>query len=84
MIKIGRDHSANVKCWRDGHMALRWCAADMLEATKRFRRVNGFTARWPRSYHRAANEVPRSAGHLTRTVWPSCPGMNSMSRAHHA
>ncbi|HLZ38768.1 MAG TPA: IS256 family transposase, partial [Mycobacteriales bacterium] len=26
---------------RDGKMALRWCAAGMLEAGKQFRRVNG-------------------------------------------
>ena len=42
MIEICRDHSANVKRWRDGQMALRWCAAGMLEATKQFRKVNGF------------------------------------------
>ena len=42
MIEICRDHSTNVKRWRDGHMALRWCAAGMLEASKQFRRVNGF------------------------------------------
>jgi hypothetical protein len=42
MIEICRDHSTNVKRWRDGQMALRWCAAGMLEATKQFRRVNGF------------------------------------------
>jgi len=42
MIEICRDHSANVKRWRDGEMALRWCAAGMLEAAKQFRRVNGF------------------------------------------
>jgi len=41
MIEICRDHSANVKRWRDGHMALRWCAAGMGEAAKQFRRVNG-------------------------------------------
>ena len=41
MIEICRDHSANVKRWRDGTMALRWCAAGMLEAKKQFRRVNG-------------------------------------------
>jgi putative transposase len=41
MIGICRDHSANVKRWRDGQMALRWCAAGMLEAGKQFRRVNG-------------------------------------------
>jgi transposase-like protein len=42
MIEICRDHSTNVKRWRDGQMALRWCAAGMLEAAKQFRRVNGF------------------------------------------
>ncbi|WP_408609706.1 IS256 family transposase [Geodermatophilus chilensis] len=41
MISICRDHSRNVKRWRDGQMALRWCAAGMLEAGKQFRRVNG-------------------------------------------
>jgi len=41
MIGICRDHSANVKRWRDGQMALRWCAAGMVEAGKQFRRVNG-------------------------------------------
>ena len=42
MIEICRDHSANVKRWRDGQMALRWCAAGMVEAEKQFRKVNGF------------------------------------------
>ncbi len=42
MIEICRDHSANVKRWRDGTMVLRWCAAGMTEAVKQFRRVNGF------------------------------------------
>ncbi len=41
MIEICRDHSANVKRWRDGQMALRWCAAGMTEAATQFRRVNG-------------------------------------------
>ncbi len=41
MISICRDRSANVKRWRDGQMALRWCAAGMVEAGKQFRRVNG-------------------------------------------
>jgi putative transposase len=41
MISICRDHCANVKCWRNGQMALRWCAAGMVEATAQFRRVNG-------------------------------------------
>jgi putative transposase len=42
MIEICRDHSTNVKRWRDGEMALRWCAAGMREAAKQFRRVNGY------------------------------------------
>jgi len=32
MIEICREHSKNVKRWRDGTMALRWCAAGILEA----------------------------------------------------
>ena len=41
MISICRDHARNVKRWKDGKMALRWCAAGMVEASKQFRRVNG-------------------------------------------
>lgn len=42
MIEICREHARNVKRWRDGKMAERWCAAGMLEAKKQFRRVNGY------------------------------------------
>jgi len=38
---ICRNHSSNVKNWQNGNMALRWCAAGMVEAGKQFRRVNG-------------------------------------------
>jgi putative transposase len=41
MISISRDHARNVKRWRDWQMALRWCAAGMVEASQQFRRVNG-------------------------------------------
>ncbi|MBK8459515.1 MAG: IS256 family transposase [Micropruina sp.] len=41
MISICRDHAKSVKRWRDGQMALRWCAAGMVEASGQFRRVNG-------------------------------------------
>ena len=41
MISICRSKSGNVKRWRDGKMALRWCAAGMVEAGRQFRRVNG-------------------------------------------
>jgi putative transposase len=42
MISICREHASNVKRWQDGQMALRWCAAGMVEAGKQFRRVNGY------------------------------------------
>ena len=41
MISICRTHASNVKRWRHRQMALRWCAAGMVEAGKQFRRVNG-------------------------------------------
>ena len=41
MISIARAHSTNVKHWQNGNMALRWCAAGIVEAGKQFRRVNG-------------------------------------------
>ena len=41
MISVCREHASNVKRWRDGQMALRWCAAGMVEAGKQFRRVKG-------------------------------------------
>jgi len=42
MISIARDHSRNVTNWQSGNMALRWCAAGMVEAEGQFRRVNGY------------------------------------------
>jgi hypothetical protein len=41
MIEICREYSKNIKRWRDGTMALRWCPAGMLQADYQFRRVNG-------------------------------------------
>jgi len=41
MISICREHAKNVKHWRDGRMAMRWCAVGMIEAARQFRRVNG-------------------------------------------
>ena len=34
MIGICPEHAKSVKRWRDGQMALRWCAAGMLEVAK--------------------------------------------------
>ena len=42
MISIGRTTMRNVKRWRDGKMIERWTAAGMLEAEKRFYRVQGY------------------------------------------
>ena len=41
MISICRNHSADAKNWQSEDLALRWCAAGLLEAGKQFRRVNG-------------------------------------------
>jgi transposase-like protein len=43
MISIVRTTQRNVKRWRDGEMALRWTAAGMLEAERKFRRVIGYS-----------------------------------------
>ena len=65
MIEICRDHSTNVKRWRDGQMALRWCAAGMVEATKQFRKVNGFL-HLPLLLKVLDAEVARYNGHTAR------------------
>jgi putative transposase len=63
MIEICRDHGSNVKRWRDGQMALRWCAAGMNEAAKQFRRVNGYL-------HLAALRIALDH-HFDKTVTPA-------------
>ena len=47
MISVCREHAANVKRWRDGQMALRWCAAGMVEAGKQFA-ASTVTCTYPR------------------------------------
>ena len=42
MISIARDVTGNVKRWRNGKMVVRWMAAGLLDAKKRFRRVKGY------------------------------------------
>jgi hypothetical protein len=39
---VVRDVDRNVKRWRSGKMVERWTAAGMLEAEKRFPRINGY------------------------------------------
>ncbi len=50
--------------WRNGQMALRWCAAGMGEAAKQFRRVNGFL-------HLPALRAALEA-HVSEAVTPQC------------
>ena len=64
MISICRDHADNVKRWRGEQMALRWCAAGMLEASKQFRRVNGHL-------HLPALRAALEQA-TTQTVTPAC------------
>ena len=42
MIECVRRTSRNVTRWQSGEMALRWTAAGMLEAERRFRRIVGY------------------------------------------
>jgi transposase-like protein len=63
MIEICRDHATKVKRLRVGQMALRWCAAGMLEARKQFRRVNGYL-------HLPALQAALEA-HFSQTVTPN-------------
>jgi putative transposase len=42
MIEIVRCTQRNVKRWTSGEMALRWTAAGMLEAERRFRKIIGY------------------------------------------
>ena len=65
MIGICREHAKNVKRWRDGQMALRWCAAGMIEASGQFRRVNGHL-------HLPALRTALERHVATRTVGSDC------------
>ena len=42
MISIARDVTGNVKRWKNGKMVVRWMAAGLLDAERRFRRVKGY------------------------------------------
>jgi putative transposase len=67
MISICREHAGNVKRWQDGQMALRWCAAGMVEASKQFRRVNGYL-------HLPALRAALEAEAAGATVTSACEG----------
>ena len=73
MIGICRDHSRNVKRQRDGQMALRWCAAGMIEASRPRR---GESVR-SRSFRHPAGQFLRRLESIIH--WP--PRLNANSRA---
>jgi transposase-like protein len=66
MISIARDVTGNVKRWKNGKMVVRWMAAGLLDAEKRFRRVKGYRD-LPmlrvalRKYHQGLESTRRSA-----------------------
>jgi len=64
MFSIARTTTRNVKRWRDeGDMRRRWCAAGLLEAERKFRRVRGH------------NQMPDLVAALARhaaTITPPC------------
>jgi len=70
MIGICRHHSRNVKRWRDGQMALRWCAAGMVEASSQFRRGSTVTFTYPPS-------GPRSPGMSALKLSPKTAMINT-------
>ena len=63
MISICRTTTRNVKRWRnEGDMRRRWCAAGLLEAERKFRRVRG---------HRQMPQLVAALTHHTGTVTPT-------------
>jgi hypothetical protein len=85
MISICRAHSSNVKRWRDVQMALRWCAAGMVEAGKQFRatvrdeaiNAAGRSGAAPPEFHETHALVPIALDVFTRTVWGQLSGSAS-------
>jgi hypothetical protein len=73
MISICREHAGNVKRWQDGTMALRWCAAGMVEASKQFRRVNGYL-------HLPALRIALEA-EIAKTVTSQCEDQQEVEAA---
>jgi transposase-like protein len=66
MISIARDVTGNVKRWKNGKMVVRWMAAGLLDAEKRFHRVNGYREMVRlrltlRKHHQALESIRKSA-----------------------
>ena len=62
MISICREHPKNVKQWQDGRIAMRWCAAGMIEAARQCRPRQRPSARpGPRTARRRAECQPHAS-----------------------
>jgi putative transposase len=69
MISICRTASRNVKHWRDeGDMRRRWCAAGLLEAERKFRRLRG---------HRQMPQLVAALRRHAQTITPPCDTDNN-------
>jgi putative transposase len=63
MISIARDTTSNATRWRHGKMITRWCAAGMLDAERRFRRLKGY---------RQVPTLVAALGRHVEAVTPAC------------
>ena len=68
MISISRHHARDVKRWRDGLMALRWCAAGVVEAGKQV----------------PPGQRPPAPASATDRSGPACRRRNCHQREHQA
>jgi transposase-like protein len=69
MISICRTTSRNVKHWQDrGDMRRRWCAAGLLEAERKFRRLRG---------HRQMPQLVAALRRHAQAVTPACDTDNN-------
>ncbi|HAV43367.1 TPA: hypothetical protein DCX15_05055 [bacterium] len=41
-LSVVEDVCRNVKCWKNGKMALRWTVTGLIEAEKLFKRIRGY------------------------------------------
>ena len=72
MIGICRTHSRNVKRWRDGQMALRWCAAGMVEAGTSSAGSTATSVSEPCEPHSNGMSQPKTS-QSTSTITPATP-----------
>ena len=73
MIEICRDHSTNVKRWRDGQMALRWCAAGCSKPRNSSARSTASCTCRPTRALNAQDAKMTSHPPITIKTWPEQP-----------